>query len=315
MGNRALAGLAQGLGQGLADVGKISFVAQIEEQRERRLAQYRRDEYAQHRADRQADYAQQRADTRADLDDQRSWQSENEQRLYERGRTDSEADYKRNRRDAVADRAHSEARADRAAQMAAQLKADKWSSLEAIKSRDEFGNEQITGFVGSKGGQIQMIDLQSGRIIPMADDQQRLAALSQLDGYELPDSGQGQAQQPESAQAQQAAMPEVAPQQAQQVNQPRTRGQTRRQSEERLWALAQEQAQQEQERLANLAQARRRAPHLAQERERKGQEMAQMWGLEPQQEPQANQPRTRYQARLRAQEQRGLLGTVPGEQW
>jgi len=213
MTSRALIGLAQGLGQGVADVGKMAYAAQIEEQRMARLRQYQKEDYQQQRADKQADYSQQRADTKADLEDQRSWQSENEQRLYERERKDKLDDYQLERRDKLADRAHSEARSDQAAKVAAQLKADKWSSLQPIKSRDEFGNEQITGFVGSKGGQMQMLDLQSGRIIPMADDQQRLAALSQLEGYELPGGEQGQAPAPPAAptEAPQAAAP--APQQ------------------------------------------------------------------------------------------------------
>lgn len=206
MTSRALIGLAQGLGQGVADVGKMAYASQIEEQRMARLRQYQKEDYQQQRADKQADYTQQRADTRADMEDQRGWQSENEQRLYERGRADSESDYQRNRSDAVADRAHSEGRADQAAKAAAMLKADKWSSLQPVKSRDEFGNEQITGFVGSKGGQMQMIDLQSGRVIPLADDQQRLAALSQLDGYEIPASSQaGSGQTPAPQQAPPAA--------------------------------------------------------------------------------------------------------------
>lgn len=218
MTSTALLGLAQGLGQGVADVGKMAFAAQIEEQRMARLRQYQKEDYQQQRADKQADYTQQRADTRADMEDQRGWQSENEQHLYERGREDSESDYQRNRRDAAADRAHSEGRADQAAKAAAMLKADKWSSLQPVKSRDEFGNEQITGFVGSKGGQMQMIDLQSGRIIPLADDQQRLAALSQLDGYEIPASSQagpGQAPAPQQAppaEPAQAAAPAQQPQ-------------------------------------------------------------------------------------------------------
>jgi hypothetical protein len=223
-------GLAQGLGQGIADVGKMAYSAQIEEQRTARLRQYAKEDYAQQRADGKSDQAELRAQTVADRDDDRLFRTEAEERIYQRTRTDSAEDYTRNRSDTVSDRARAEGRADAAAKMAATLSANKWGNIKEVKGKDELGNETVTGFIATLNGQVKMIDVGTGTI-------QDFRGIESLVGMELP-SAAPTADQPS------AAMPAPAEQPAaQQQAAPAQSNQPWQWSEEDSQRLAQERQQ------------------------------------------------------------------------
>jgi len=71
--SQAMNGFLSGLGQGITDVGKTAFNANIEHARELRLRQYQKEDHAEARGEAEADYQRNKTDRLAEKGDDRTY--------------------------------------------------------------------------------------------------------------------------------------------------------------------------------------------------------------------------------------------------
>lgn len=206
-------GFLAGLGNGIADVGKLVYANHIEEAREARLRQYERENHERDRSERKEDIAQ-----------ARGYQLED----YTRARKDDLSDHDRDRKEALEDdsrkrgyelqdRAYNASAATALMHAKRALEGDDVKSVQeaTVPTVDEFGNkiEKTVGYViVKKSGNSEFLDLQTGKKSPF----QGTGDLQSLVGKDIPVPASAPA--PAATTPKQAPAPAaVAPEQVEQV--------------------------------------------------------------------------------------------------